>query len=111
MTNQTYQQKRADLLRDIDAGVADISAGRLFGGEEVFAEIEGAINMTDTPDDFDRLMRDLDGHLKELEPRIAAGEVTSPAVINMARGLREALDRYFQTGNDGEPESGNQTSV
>jgi hypothetical protein len=101
MADQTYQQKRADLLRDIDAGMADIVAGRISGGEDVFAEIEGAMDMTDTPDDFDRLMRDLDGHLRELEPRIAAGEVTSPAVINMARGLREALDRYFQSGNDG----------
>jgi hypothetical protein len=56
--------------------------------------------------DFERLIRDLDGQLKELEQRIAAGEVTSPAVREMARGLREALDRYFQTGNDGGPVSG-----
>jgi hypothetical protein len=51
--------------------------------------------------ELDRHVRDLDGHLRELEQRIAAGEVTSPAVITMARGLREALDRYFRTGNDG----------
>jgi hypothetical protein len=37
MTDQTYQQKRADLLRDIDAGMADIVAGRISGGEDVFA--------------------------------------------------------------------------
>jgi len=96
MTGQTHQQKRADLLRDIDAGLADVAAGRLFDGEELMNEL-----MNETPDDFDQLIHDLDRHLRELEPRIAAGEVTSPAVINMARGLREALDRYFQSGNDG----------
>lgn len=53
------------------------------------------------PDDFERLVRDLDGHLRELEQRIARGEVTSQPAIRMARGLREALDRYFQTGNNG----------
>lgn len=51
--------------------------------------------------DFERRIRNLDGQLKELEQRIAAGEVTSPAVITMARGLREALDLYFQSGNNG----------
>lgn len=51
--------------------------------------------------DLDRHVRELDGHLRELEARIAAGEVTSQPVITMARGLREALDRYFQSGNDG----------
>jgi len=51
--------------------------------------------------DFERLIRDLDGQLKELEQRIAAGEVTSRPVLDMARGLREALDHYFQSGNDG----------
>jgi hypothetical protein len=57
--------------------------------------------MTGNDEKFDRLIHDLDSHLKELEQRIAAGEVTSPAVLEMARGLREALDRYFQSGNDG----------
>lgn len=57
-------------------------------------------------DNFERLVRDLDGQLKELEQRIAAGEVTSQPAINMAKGLREALDRYFRTGNDGGQESG-----
>lgn len=55
--------------------------------------------------DFERLIRDLDGSLKELEQRIAAGEVTSQPVLDMARGLREALDRYFQTGNNGGQEN------
>lgn len=63
--------------------------------------------MTDNDDferrvrELDRHVRDLDGHLRELEARIAAGEVISPPVLDMARGLRRALDRYFQTGNDG----------
>jgi hypothetical protein len=57
--------------------------------------------MTGNDEKFDRLIHDLDSHLKELEQRIAAGEVTSPAVLEMARGLREALDRYFSSGNDG----------
>lgn len=57
--------------------------------------------MTGNDEKFDRLIHDLDSHLKELEQRIAAGEVTSPAVLEMARGLREALDHYFQSGNDG----------
>jgi len=98
MSGQTYQQKRADLLRDIDAGLADIAAGRLFGDEDLMNDL-----MTDTPEDFDRLMRDLDDHLREVESRIAAGEVTDPPVLAMARGLREALDSYFRTGNDGYP--------
>jgi hypothetical protein len=59
------------------------------------------MKMTGSNDDFERLVHDLDGHLRELEQRIARGEVTSPAVLDMARGLREALDRYFQSGNDG----------
>jgi hypothetical protein len=96
MTGQTHQQKRADLLRDIDAGLADVAAGRLFDGEELMNEL-----MNETADDFDRLLRDLDGHLREMEARIAAGEVTDPAVLTMARGLRKELDRYFQSGNDG----------
>jgi putative addiction module CopG family antidote len=37
--DQAYQQKRAALLRDIDAGLADIEAGRISEGEEVFAEL------------------------------------------------------------------------
>lgn len=57
--------------------------------------------MTDDSEKFDRLVREIDGQLKELEQRIAAGEVTSPPVLDMARGLRKALDRYFQTGNNG----------
>jgi putative addiction module CopG family antidote len=37
--DQSYQQKRAALLRDIDTGLADIEAGRISEGEEVFAEL------------------------------------------------------------------------
>jgi predicted transcriptional regulator len=36
-----YQEKRAALLRDIDAGLADLEAGRVHDGEEVFAELLG----------------------------------------------------------------------
>jgi antitoxin ParD1/3/4 len=36
---RAYQEKRAALLRDIDAGLADIEAGRVYDGEEVFAEL------------------------------------------------------------------------
>ena len=36
---RTYREKRAALLRDIDAGLADIEAGRVYDGEEVFAEL------------------------------------------------------------------------
>ena len=36
-----HQQKREVLLRDIDAGLADIAAGRVYDGEEVFAELLG----------------------------------------------------------------------
>jgi antitoxin ParD1/3/4 len=39
--DRAYQEKRAALLRDIDAGLADIEAGRVFEGEEVFAELLG----------------------------------------------------------------------
>ena len=38
---RAYQEKRATLLRDIDAGLADIEAGRASDGEEVFAELLG----------------------------------------------------------------------
>jgi hypothetical protein len=51
--------------------------------------------------ELDRHVRELDGHLRDLEARIAAGEVTSQPVLDMARGMRKALDRYFQSGNDG----------
>lgn len=50
--------------------------------------------------DLDRHVRELDGHLRELEQRIDAGEDITPAVRTMARGLREALDHYFQSGNN-----------
>ena len=36
---RAYQEKRTALLRDIDAGLADIEAGRVYDGEEVFAEL------------------------------------------------------------------------
>ena len=36
---RVYQEKRTALLRDIDAGLADIEAGRVYDGEEVFAEL------------------------------------------------------------------------
>lgn len=38
---RAYQEKRADLLRALDAGLADLEAERLFDGEEVFAELLG----------------------------------------------------------------------
>ena len=38
---RAYHAKRAALLRDIDAGLADIEAGRVHDGEEVFAELLG----------------------------------------------------------------------
>jgi antitoxin ParD1/3/4 len=34
-----YQEKREALLKDLDAGLADIEAGRVSEGEEVFAEL------------------------------------------------------------------------
>jgi putative addiction module CopG family antidote len=34
-----YQEKREALLKDVDAGLADIEAGRVSDGEEVFAEL------------------------------------------------------------------------
>jgi putative addiction module CopG family antidote len=36
-----HRQKREALLRDIDAGIEDIAAGRVYDGEEVFAELLG----------------------------------------------------------------------
>ena len=36
---RAYREKRTMLLRDIDAGLADIEAGRVYEGEEVFAEL------------------------------------------------------------------------
>ena len=36
-----HRLKREALLRDIDEGIEDIAAGRVFGGEEVFAELLG----------------------------------------------------------------------
>ena len=38
---QAYQEKRTALLRDIDAGIEDIDAGRVYDGEEVFAKLLG----------------------------------------------------------------------
>jgi putative addiction module CopG family antidote len=35
------QEKRAALLRDIDEGLTDLEAGRVYDGEEVFAELLG----------------------------------------------------------------------
>ena len=32
-----HRQKREALLRDIDAGIEDIAAGRVYDGEDVFA--------------------------------------------------------------------------
>jgi putative addiction module CopG family antidote len=34
-----YQEKREALLKDVDAGLADIEAGRVSDGEEVLAEL------------------------------------------------------------------------
>jgi putative addiction module CopG family antidote len=39
--DRAYREKRAVLLRDIDAGLEDIEAGRVYDGEEVFAELLG----------------------------------------------------------------------
>jgi putative addiction module CopG family antidote len=39
---RAYGEKRAALLRDIDAGLADIEAGRVYDGGEVFAELLSA---------------------------------------------------------------------
>jgi putative addiction module CopG family antidote len=39
--DRAYQEKRAALLRDIDAGLEDIEAGRVHDAEEVFAELLG----------------------------------------------------------------------
>ena len=36
---RAYREKRAALLRDIEAGLADVEAGRVYDGEEVFAEL------------------------------------------------------------------------
>lgn len=36
-----HRQKREVLLRDIDAGLEDIAAGRVYDGEEVFTELLG----------------------------------------------------------------------
>jgi putative addiction module CopG family antidote len=38
---QAYQEKRIALLRDIDAGIEDVDAGRVYDGERVFAELLG----------------------------------------------------------------------
>ena len=38
---RAYQEKRAALLRDIDVGLADLEAGRVYDGEAVFAELLG----------------------------------------------------------------------
>jgi putative addiction module CopG family antidote len=36
-----HQLKREALLRDIDEGIEDIAAGRVYGGEEIFAKLLG----------------------------------------------------------------------
>ena len=36
-----HREKREVLLRDIDAGIEDIAAGRVYDGEKVFAELLG----------------------------------------------------------------------
>lgn len=36
-----HQLKREALFRDIDEGIEDIAAGRVYGGEEVFAKLLG----------------------------------------------------------------------
>lgn len=36
-----HREKREALLRDIDAGIEDVDAGRVFEGEEVFSELLG----------------------------------------------------------------------
>jgi antitoxin ParD1/3/4 len=38
---RAYQEKRAALLRDVDAGLADLETGRIYEAEEVFAAILG----------------------------------------------------------------------
>jgi putative addiction module CopG family antidote len=38
---RAYQQKRVALLQDIDAGLEDVDAGRIYSGEGVFAELLG----------------------------------------------------------------------
>jgi putative addiction module CopG family antidote len=38
---RAYQEKRASLLREVDVGLADLEAGRVDEGEEVFAAILG----------------------------------------------------------------------
>ena len=38
---RAYQEKREVLLRGIDAGLEDVDAGRIYGGEGVFAELLG----------------------------------------------------------------------
>lgn len=57
------------------------------------------------PDEFKKIIEEIDISVADMERLIGAGEVTSPAVITMARGLRKALDHYFQSGNDGGPAS------
>ena len=36
-----HREKREVLLGDIDAGIEDIAAGRVYDGEDVFAELLG----------------------------------------------------------------------
>lgn len=38
---RAYQERRAALLRELDAGLGDLEAGRVYDGEEVFAELLG----------------------------------------------------------------------
>ncbi len=37
--DRSYYAKRASLLADIEAGLNDVDEGRVYDGEEVFAEI------------------------------------------------------------------------
>ena len=38
---RAHRQKREALLQDIDAGLEDLDAGRVYNGEEVFSELLG----------------------------------------------------------------------
>jgi putative addiction module CopG family antidote len=39
--DRSHQERREALLRDIDAGLEDVKAGRVYDGEAVFAELLG----------------------------------------------------------------------
>lgn len=44
--DRSRSERRDTLVRDIDAGLADIDAGRVYDGEEVFREFLQATNCT-----------------------------------------------------------------